>query len=79
MFEHKSICELGAGKSGLAAIALAIKLKSKIGEIMISDGNEKWCEGIKKNLQLNSDAIGDGIDRITVKHIVWDSEFTSDK
>lgn len=40
-FEYKSICELGAGRSGLAAIALAIKLKSKMGQILISDGNDE--------------------------------------
>lgn len=79
LYEHKSVCELGAGKSGLAAIALAIKLKVKIGHIMISDGNEEWCEGIKKNLQLNADAIGsDNVARVVIKHIVWDEEFQSD-
>ena len=73
MFEDKRVCELGAGKSGLAAIALAIKLKDKIGEIMISDGNEQCCESIRNAVKLNQDAIGiDNLPRITVKWIVWD-------
>ena len=79
-FEHKSVCELGAGRSGMAAIGLAIKLKSKIGEILISDGNEECCEHLKRNLLLNQDAIGaENIKRIHVKHIVWDENFRSDK
>ena len=41
LFEGKDICELGAGKSGLAAIALALELKDKLGSILISDGNEQ--------------------------------------
>jgi predicted nicotinamide N-methyase len=41
LFENKKILELGAGKSGLAAIALAIKLKEKLGKIVVSDGNEE--------------------------------------
>lgn len=53
MFEDKRVCELGAGKSGLAAIALAIKLKHRIGEIMISDGNEQCWESIRATLELN--------------------------
>lgn len=73
MFEYKRVCELGAGKSGLAAIALAIKLKDKIGEIMISDGNEQCCESIRNAIRLNQEAIGiDNLHRITVKWIVWD-------
>ena len=73
LFEGKRVCELGAGKSGLAAIALAIKLQSKLGEILISDGNESCCESIKTNLQLNRDQIGeDNFHRIKVKQIIWD-------
>ena len=73
LFEEKRVCELGAGKSGMAAIALAIKLKDKIGKIMISDGNEECWESIKRNLQLNKDAIGEeNLSRISVKCIVWD-------
>ena len=46
---------------------------------MISDGNEECWEGIKKNLQLNSDLIGaDNIPRVTIKHIVWDEDYRSE-
>lgn len=73
LFEEKRVWELGAGKSGLAAIALAIKLKDKIGEILISDGNKQCWESIKRNLELNKEAIGEqNFSRISVKCIVWD-------
>lgn len=76
LFEEKRICELGAGKSGMAAIALAIKLKDKIGEIMISDGNEECWESIKRNLNLNKDIIGaENLQRISIKCIIWDENY----
>ena len=60
----------------MAAITLAIKLKDKFGEILISDGNEEWWESIKKNLELNKDLIGeDNMQRIKVKQIIWDENY----
>lgn len=76
LFNEKRIWELGAGKSGMAAIALAIKLKDRVGEIMISDGNEECWESIKRNLALNKDIIGaENLQRISVKWIVWDEDY----
>lgn len=60
----------------MAAIALAIKLKDKIGEIMISDGNEQCWESIKRNLNLNKDIIGvENLQRISIKCIIWDENY----
>lgn len=74
------MCELGAGKSGLAAIALAIKLGDRIGEILISDGNEEWIEHIQANLKLNEKQISsDSLAKIKIQRIVWDENFTSEE
>ena len=58
----------------MASIALAIHLKDKIGEILITDGNQECCESIKANLKLNEESISQ-IDKVKIKQIVWDEQF----
>ena len=79
IFEGKKVWEMGAGKTGIAGVALAIKLKDKVGEIVISDGNEEWCKSIQETIDANLEEIGISKDRIKWKQIVWDENFTSDE
>ena len=64
LFEGKRVCELGAGKTGLAAIALAVSLKDKIGEILISDGDDECCKAIQETIDENKGEMGLGGQRI---------------
>ena len=68
LFSDVSICELGAGMTGLAGLLLACTSLPK--EVVLTDGNPKSVENMRKIVKTNSDHFGEG--SVCVDVLTWD-------
>ena len=65
----RRVIELGAGKSGLVGLVVASMLQDKAVdfEVVITDGNEKCCESLQRNIELN----GRFQDKVKQSLLLW--------
>ena len=71
-FVGKSIIELGGGSTCLAGLCIAVNTSP--GRILLTDGNSKCVESIRKSIKLNSDKLSD----VFAGCIRWDDELSYD-
>ncbi|CAI2375999.1 unnamed protein product [Moneuplotes crassus] len=56
-----------------STIGLALKLKPKLGKMLITNSDGGCCDDIRKSLDLNKQLLGEDVaDLISVKQITWD-------
>ena len=68
LFTNACVCELGAGMTGLAGVLLACTSLPR--EVLLTDGNPKSVENMKKIVKMNSNCCHEG--SVLVDVLTWD-------
>lgn len=68
LFSNACVCELGAGMTGLAGVLLACTSMPR--EVLLTDGNPKSVENMRKIVKMNSNGYGEA--SVSVNVLTWD-------
>ena len=68
-FRNKTVCELGAGMTGLASMMLSIA--SETGEVLITDGNMDGVKNLQKIMKANNRKFGKT--EVKIKQLRWNA------